>query len=223
MDHKAFPFEIKEADDTGKIVGYASTFDNVDDQGDVVRRGAFADSIAQKQGQVPLLWQHRIDQPIGKTVLLSENDNGLFMEGRLVMKVPKAQEALEFIKQGIVKGLSIGYEATKATSKQDNQRELLGINLFEVSLVTFPANARAQVIAAKDYSDIRLMEERLCDAGFSRNKAKALLAKGFDGLKHGDVREAVPDEETVELTKRIMQQMMHQIQLERLMLWNRTA
>jgi len=223
LEQKSFPFEIKEADDTGKIVGYASTFDNLDDQGDVVRNGAFLETIAHKQSQVPLLWQHRTNEPIGKTTVLSENDRGLFMEARLVMKLQKAQEALALVKEGIVKGLSIGYEAADFGPLPENQRELRGIKLYEISLVTFPANEQAQIIGAKNLMDKRCAEGILREAGYSRNQAKALLAKGFDGLKNGDACEAVPDEETVELTKRILQSTMHQIQLERLMLWNRTA
>lgn len=213
MLHKSFSFEVKEATDEGRIAGYASTFDNIDDQGDVVRRGAFLDTIAVQRGQVPMLWQHRTNEPIGKTTLLAENDRGLVIEGQLLLKIQKAQEAFALIKEGIVKGFSIGYEPTKWAWRKgtDNVRELSAIRLYEVSPVTFPANEEAQILSSKECTDIRRVEGILREAGFSRGQAKALLAKGFDGLREGDACEAVPDE-VVELVN----QLQFEIDLERL-------
>jgi hypothetical protein len=191
MLHKAFWFEIKQTSDEGKILGYASTFNNVDEQGDVVRPGAFLDTIAATGGQVPMLWQHRTAEPIGKTTSLQENTNGLLMEGELLMTLQRAQEALLLIKEGIVKGLSIGYDPTKYAYLEDGVRELLGIKLYEISPVTFPANEQAQILSAKDLRTIRDWESFLRDAGLPTALAKALLAEGYGGIqKH--TRDAVP-------------------------------
>jgi HK97 family phage prohead protease len=190
LEQKSFHFEVKEATDEGKIVGYASTFDNLDEQGDIVRRGAFLDSIADSGRSLPVLWQHRTSEPIGKTMMLAENEKGLFMEAKLLMTLAKAREALSLVKEGIVRGLSIGYEAKNTAPMADNNRELLGIKLFEVSLVTFPANEQAQILAAK--MTVRELERFLRDVGFSNAQARRYAAEGLQGLPKS-MRDDAPD------------------------------
>lgn len=140
--------KIKSVDegDQGTFEGYLSVFGNVDLGGDVVEKGAF-DKTLQERGTFPLLWQHDHKSPIG-TLDAETNDRGLRVRGKLLLSVAKAREAYDLLKAGIVKGLSIGYEAVKADHK-DGIRRLREVKLHEGSLVTFAMNPLATVEAVK--------------------------------------------------------------------------
>lgn len=137
----------------GMISGYASYFNVVDRMRDRVAKGAFQSTLrsAKIKGQMPkMLWQHDPKQPIGIWTRLFEDERGLFAEGRLALGVPKADEAYLLLKAGAIDGLSIGFRALRAShDKGCKTRTLLDIDLVEISLVTFGANAcaRARVIS----------------------------------------------------------------------------
>jgi HK97 family phage prohead protease len=188
------PFEIKSVSDAGVFTGYGSVFGVVDSYRDVVIKGAFARSLdAWKQkAQLPaLLWQHRSDTPIGVWTKMAEDDHGLYVEGRLALKTQQGAEAHELLKMGAVRGLSIGYMLGADGFEYDKERDaylLKEIDLFETSLVTFPANEEANVTEVKAAlsGGPKEIERYLRDAGFSRSQAKALLADGIRGLRDAD-------------------------------------
>src|SRR5262249_1277173 len=97
--------------------------------------------------QVPLLWQHRSAEPIGK-LLLSDSHQGLKASGKLVLSIARAQEAYDLLREKIIRGLSIGFTAINAV-EDGAVRRLTEIRLFEGSLVTFPANTHALVASVK--------------------------------------------------------------------------
>ena len=150
MKHQSFPLEIKSLTENGTFAGYASVFDVVDSQRDVMRRGAFAATLKGRKTPVQLLWQHQWDSPIGVLAQIFEDAHGLYVEGRLLLGVAKAREAYALLKAGALKGLSIGFTVQKARRNPDTgARELLAVELFEVSLVTLPANEVATVTVVK--------------------------------------------------------------------------
>ena len=122
-----------------RFAGYASVFDRVDRGGDVVRAGAFAASLAAGRA-VPLLWQHRPGAVIGAIETLAEDARGL----RVVARVTHPTAAA-LVARGALTGLSFGYRVTAASGERP--RELLGLDLIEVSLVAAPMQALARVIA----------------------------------------------------------------------------
>lgn len=122
-----------------RFAGYASVFDRVDRGGDVVRSGAFLHSLASGRA-VPLLWQHRAGAVIGTVEALAEDRRGL----RVVARVTHPTAAA-LMKSGALTGLSFGYRVTAA--RGSDPRELLGLDLMEVSLVAAPMQALARVIA----------------------------------------------------------------------------
>lgn len=149
MTTKDFKFELKAMSEDGTFEGYLSVFDVVDRGGDLVEKGAFSKTIKEAPGGfVPMLWQHDEKKPIGK-LYLSEDDYGLKVRGELSLGVAQADEAYKLLKDGVVRGLSIGY---KAIRKQMDKgvRHLKEIALFEGSVVTFPMLPLAQVTAVKD-------------------------------------------------------------------------
>lgn len=125
-----------------RFAGYAALFDRVDRGGDVVRAGAFARALKTGAGAVPLLWQHEPGRPIGRIEYLREDRRGLRVIGRLV-----DGDAAALLKEGAVRGLSFGYRVREA--KGEKPRELVDLELVEVSLVTFPMQPKARVHAVE--------------------------------------------------------------------------
>ncbi|MGD9862304.1 MAG: HK97 family phage prohead protease [Pseudodonghicola sp.] len=133
-----------------EIAGYASLFDRADQGGDVVRRGAYAASLAAlaAAGQrVKLLWQHDPAQPIGVWEELREDDRGLWVRGRLLQTTQAGREAAALVAAGAIDGLSIGYRTRRAERGPGGGRLLTELELWEVSLVTFPMLPGARVAA----------------------------------------------------------------------------
>lgn len=146
-------FEIKSLKADGTFEGYASVFNNVDSQRDRVHKGAFASSIKAGNKAVPLLWQHEWEKPIGVITSLFEDARGLYMKAKLLLEVQQAREAYALLKEGVVRGLSIGYSVKRSRRNPDTGvRELLDLNLWEISLVTMPANEAANVTVVKSRS-----------------------------------------------------------------------
>lgn len=124
-----------------RFAGYAGLFDRADGDLDIIRRGAFATTLARRKHPFPLLWQHRPDQPIGEIESIAEDERGL----RVVARIDRpASRAAALLRDGKVNGLSFGYRARQAR-RSDSSRELLEIELFEISLVTHPLQHGARV------------------------------------------------------------------------------
>ena len=103
-----YQWALKMLDESGVFAGYASVFSVIDQQKDVMLPGAFMDSLT-RHGDVKLLWQHDVAEPIGRIEELREDENGLYIKGRLSLDVVRGKEAYSLLKQGILSGLSIGY------------------------------------------------------------------------------------------------------------------
>lgn len=134
--------EFGETAEGGVIAGYASLFDLPDQSGDVVRPGAFRRSLAalQQAGRgVKFLWQHDPARPIGVWQRVAEDATGLHVSGKILGGVTQGQEALALLRAGAIEGLSIGYRTIRsAENRETGGRDLLELDLWEVSLVTFP-------------------------------------------------------------------------------------
>jgi uncharacterized protein len=125
-----------------RFAGYAAVFDRPDKGGDIVRKGAFARAL-QRAGEVPLLWQHRAGAVIGRVEHLSEDKRGLRVIG--AVGDARASRLLECKK---VDGLSFGYRVREAKST-GSCRELIELDLIEVSLVANPMQPKARVHAVE--------------------------------------------------------------------------
>lgn len=191
MVRKQIAFDIKGVSDEGEFEGYGSIFGNKDLGGDIIIKGAFSKSIATNP--VSMLWQHDNKQPIGVYSEVKEDAKGLYVKGKLSLGVKQADEARILMKDGAIKGLSIGYYIKEF--EWDAEQEayiLMEVELHEVSLVTFPMNTLAVVesvktlLAGGGIPTKRQIESTLRDAGFSSSQAKAFIANGYDGLSHKD-------------------------------------
>lgn len=179
LKHLDVPFEVREVSEDGTFTGYGSVFGVKDSYNEIVVPGAFVDSIEKR---VPaMLWQHRSGEPIGVYEEVREDSVGLFLRGRLAMKTARGAEAYELLKMKAISGLSIGFVAIEDSfDKSTGIRTLKKIDLWEVSLVTFPANDAARVTGVKDISQFTTLsevEDCLRDAGFSKSEALALVAR----------------------------------------------
>lgn len=204
MEHKAISFEIKkEPDADGVFEGYASTFGNIDNGMDIVARGAFQKSLGNRK--VRMLWQHDMTQPIGVWDSIEETERGLYVKGRISKEVQKGREAMALMRMGALDSMSIGF-VTKQASQEGNGsvRRLDEVDLYEISLVTFPMNEKATVTDVKSLTTEREFERFLRDAGYSRKEATAIALHGFKGLT--DTRDAVADEAASEGVKTLMTQ-----------------
>lgn len=165
--------------DGAHLEGYASLFDAPDQGGDVVKPGAFdrsLDEITSGRRALKMLWQHDPAQPIGVWDEVRIDDRGLYVKGRLLDGIAKAREAQALVSAGAIDGLSIGYRTVKATKArgdaQAGQRYLTDLDLWEVSLVTFPMLSSARVASKAADAD----DETLCELARFLEDARLQLA-----------------------------------------------
>jgi uncharacterized protein len=191
--------ETKASGETpGRFSGYGAVFGNVDATGDVIQAGAFAETLGewkQRAKWPPMLLQHgggvfgggaEDMLPVGEWLDMEENRRGLKVDGQLfALGTEKGQYIYEGLKAGVLDGLSIGFqtrESVTGTRAGEPDRILTNLDLWEVSIVTFPANPKARVTAVKALTldTLRGLEESLHedlrDAGFSRADAKRVVA-----------------------------------------------
>jgi hypothetical protein len=148
---KRAPAALAAVEPDGSFAGYASLFGIADLAGDTVEPGAFAASLARRgPSGVKMLWHHDPAEPIGAWTVLREDARGLWVAGQLLTEVRRAREALALMRAGAVDGLSIGFRTVRARAeKSAGRRRLLEIDLWEISLVTFPMLPGARVAAVK--------------------------------------------------------------------------
>ena len=166
-----------------KVEGYASLFGACDQGNDVVHAGAYGASLKRLgiEGRaVKMLWQHDPAQPIGVWDEVREDARGLYVKGRILTDIAKGREAARLIEAGAIDGLSIGYRTVKAAKNDRGQRLLTELELWEVSLVTFPMLPSARVGAKGDAPE---------DAGFRQlahiiDDARLMLTRHGSGGDH---------------------------------------
>jgi HK97 family phage prohead protease len=131
----------------GVFSGYASLFGVEDLARDVILPGAFGKSLKQRgAGGVKLLWQHDPAQPVGEWLDIREDARGLRVEGRILTELERGRELLALMRAGILDGLSIGFRTVRANAAgRTGTRRLAEVDLWEISLVTFPMLADARV------------------------------------------------------------------------------
>jgi len=135
------------ADD--EFEGYASLFGVPDGAGDIVAPGAFAASLRRRPpAKVRMLYQHSALEPLGVWLAIREDAKGLYVRGRLVLDVVRAREVRALIREGALNGLSIGFRTVRARrDAKTGLRTLSEIELWEISVVTFPLLADSKVTA----------------------------------------------------------------------------
>lgn len=226
IERLASRLEIKfapDGDDTkvGTFSGYGSMFNNVDGGGDLIAPGAFKKSLREwkaKGKYPPMLLQHggfigpaEDGIPVGKYTSMEEDDKGLFVEGYLfALDTQKGKYIHEGLKSGELDGLSIGYiarEVAYGKKPDEPRRTLKGIDLREVSIVTFPMNDKSRITAAKSIEELSKLSEAedfLRDAGgFSIQQARAFVSR-VKSLSPSDSEMAIGAEPALEAAQRLL-------------------
>ena len=191
MDYKQLSFKADATEDGRTFAGFASTSD-LDQGGDIVIKGAFGRTIAQRP-VVKMLWNHKSDlMPIGVYTKMEEREGGLYVEGKL-SDTQLGRDAAVLLKDGAIDSMSIGYVVKEHEYKDDGVRIIKDLDLFEVSLVNFPMNEKAVITQVKSL-DVKEIERVLREAGLSRSQAKAIACAGIKSLREvGDEEKALAD------------------------------
>ncbi len=200
MQTKEFSLDVKSVESDGSFEGYASTFGGAPDSyGDVISPGAFAKCLVEHRrgGTMPLmLFGHaHNDLPIGNWSEMAEDGKGLLAKGQIDLEDAFGSRVHRALKQKRMRGLSIGYETKKSheDEKRPGVRFLDEIDLWEVSVVNFPANRRSLVEAVKsermdefarrlrdgDPMPVKEFEDLLRDAGIPRAMATQIASVGY--------------------------------------------
>ncbi len=185
------PFDVKAVAEDGVFEGFGSVFGNVDSYKEIVAPGAFTESLAgwKAAGRLPpVLWQHRSGEPIGPFLAMEEQPVGLHVKGQLLIDdVVRAKEARALMKAKAVNGLSIGFVTREDSyDRVTGVRTLKKVDLWEVSIVTFPANPQAQISSVKNTIDaletMRDAEAFLRDVGRLSNAQAAAFMGRFKSV-----------------------------------------
>lgn len=177
---------VSDVGTEGTFEGYASLFDEADAARDIVAPGAFRASLARRGAdRVKMLFQHDPKEVIGIWEEIAEDGRGLKVRGRLLTEIARGAELLALLRAGALDGLSIGYRAVEAeTDRATGHRRLVRVDLYEISLVTFPMLGGARIGTVKGRKPTMREFERLLtrDAGLTRTEARAVMADGFKAL-----------------------------------------
>lgn len=215
MNKKDFGLSVKEVSEEGTFEGYGSTFGGAPDSyGDIILPGAFSESLTKhhREGTMPLmLFGHKQDEvPIGTWTDMAEDGKGLWLKGSIDLEDPLGSRVHRALKQKRMRGLSIGFQtlAAEPDKKRPGVTNLKKVDLWEVSVVNFPANRRSLVDAVKSHliagslPTLPEFEEFLREAGFSKTQATAIAGKGLTHLLRGEPGKA--DDDAVQFLKRMI-------------------
>ena len=187
LEHLSFPFEFEtkadddEDDGMARVSGYASTFNNKDFTNDVIERGAFKKTLRGKSGKnIKILWQHDSHMPIGRVVKAVEDERGLFIEAVMPKEHSLVKDVVALIKSDVINRMSIGFQVEDSDISRSGVRTLKEINLFEVSLVTFPANEKAEITDIKGVTLFKDLPLANAKGFWDREAAIERVQKFFD-------------------------------------------
>jgi HK97 family phage prohead protease len=169
-------FSAKDMKVEGRTVtGYLAAFNNIDSDYDLLIKGCFAKSLADRGvgstngNKIAHLWQHKMDEPLGTYTVLEERDFGLYFEC-VYDDVPKANQALIQFKSGTLANFSIGYSYIWDKMEWDDNKDcciIKELNLYEGSVVTLAANPLAHFVGLKGVEredEIQILKEEATEA-----------------------------------------------------------
>lgn len=183
--------EMESLTQSGEFCGYACVFDEVDLGNDVIVRGAFSNTLKSRNAaEIRMLFQHDPNKPVGTWHCVKEDSHGLYVRGKICSDTQTGRELTGLLQTGALDGLSIGFKTVRAKkSENGNLRTILEVDLWEISIVTFPMQENARVHDVKvarienELPTKREFENWLKrDVGLTRSEALAVIAKGYTSL-----------------------------------------
>lgn len=186
-------FKFSESEKALAFSGYASVFNTIDEHGDTIQPGAFAETLQSRKTPV-LMKRNHYEGVIGKWTKLHEDSHGLYAEGELTPDHSLAKDTYALLKHGAIRGLSIGYrtlDENQILVEGKKTRQLKKIELVEISVVDNPANTDALISSVKSLIEeahsLKEIEHALRESGrFSRNDA-CLLVSRIKSLLQGEL------------------------------------
>lgn len=146
--HKSYEFSDLQVDvESRTISGYASVFNVIDSDGDLITKGAFSKTLSENKARIVHLYQHNPVQLLGRPTVLHEDEKGLYFE-TTIAKTELGDEVLNLYKEGVIKEHSIGFQTVKSSNK-GSYNEISEVKLFEFSSVTWGSNSHAQFTGFK--------------------------------------------------------------------------
>ena len=188
------PFELKNHDEKGYFSGYVAVFDNVDLGDDVIEKGAFKQFKTTRDGKIRIALDHDLRKLAGKASF-TQDDHGLFLEGRLNLNVSYVKDAYELMKDGTLDGMSVGFDIldggqeVKKSNTGRRIRHITKAELWEGSIVPFGMNPEAKIEQVKNYNnqDIHKLEKIAQQHGCSRKVALAIVNNFKKHLSDSDL------------------------------------
>lgn len=188
LQHKSAGDKLLEVADTGRFSGYASVFGVLDDQGEIIHKGAFADTLASYEEagkRIPVIYLHNLKEPVGYIEKAVEDDVGLWVEGVIMHETSaKASEAYSFVKEGVISEMSVGFYYMPDATVYDAEKGVTNIyktDFREVSLVVIGSNSGSRIVAVKSAGEENELAELVkVDAilsGIVANQQQQALAK----------------------------------------------
>ncbi len=209
---KFLAVDFKQIDAKGVFEGYASVFGKEDLGHDIIMPGAFRGSLKKRgASQIKMLFQHDPKEPVGVWSHIAEDARGLFVRGRLNTQVARAREILSLMREGAIDGLSIGFHTLKGrTDPKTGIRKLREVDLWEISIVTFPMQPGARIQSVKHRGDrLPTTREFECwltrDAGLTRREARTVIGKGYRAITAGRDAAGLPLPAPAQLARKIRQ------------------
>jgi HK97 family phage prohead protease len=189
--------QFKFNEEAGTFEGYASVFGGLDSYNDTVMKGAYEETLKERERPVRMRWNH-FGEVVGKWLEIREDEKGLYVKGQLTPNHSKANDIRALLKHGAIDGLSIGYFIVDDEPNGYGGRNLKQIELIEISIVEEPADLGASITGIKSKLEkaesLADIEASLRDAGFSRSSATALVSR-IKTLAQRDVEQEVAAEQ----------------------------
>lgn len=181
------PEAIKSVGSSGEFEGYGAVYNNKDLQGDVIVRGAFKEIKKNANGKLTIALHHDLRDVVGEATM-TEDDNGLYIVGKLNLNIASAKEAYERMKSGLMNAMSVGFNILDGGQRMikgddgEYYNEISKAELWETSIVTFGANPEALISSVKHAKPltIREFEHFLQKNGFSKREAVGMASHGFN-------------------------------------------
>jgi len=142
-------FDIRKfTDGEGTFEAYVATWDTIDSFGTRFKKGAFRKTMQERlaKGDIKILWQHKIDEPIGYVLDAREDETGLLINGKLDIGVPRADQARLQMASGTINQMSFGFDIIKQQKAKDGFIDISEVRWWEASPVTFAANPETSIV-----------------------------------------------------------------------------
>jgi len=203
-------FQFKQADNNDfiEIEGLASTFGNRDRDGDIIVKGAFANTLINRETPIKFLKQHDLREVIGTIDQAIETDEGLFVKGRMPKANSVVKDLFPLLEMGALRDFSIGFKITESDITPDGTQLIKELQLFEISIVSIPANSKAKITSVKSDEEIinletiekiatkRELEQLLINTKCFSRKASVTLASRLSCVNDNDQKRDSIDSKT---------------------------